>query len=122
MSNWTVRPTKFTDAVEEDIGEVAERVAIKMLRGLIFSSPVDTGRFRGAWVVGLKKRNTSAPDEGNVIGAPNLGIGISIIKRHKKLDPIFISNNLPYAKRLNDGYSGQAPANFVERAIKRAVK
>ncbi len=31
--------------------------------------------------------------------------------------PIFITNNLPYIQRLNDGDSTQAPAGFVDRAI-----
>lgn len=34
---------------------------------------------------------------------------------------IFISNNLPYIRRLNEGHSQQAPAGFVEDSI-AAVK
>jgi hypothetical protein len=30
---------------------------------------------------------------------------------------IFISNNLPYIRRLNDGWSQQAPAGYVDSAL-----
>ncbi len=33
---------------------------------------------------------------------------------------LFLSNNVPYISRLNDGSSGQAPAGFVQAAIARA--
>ena len=118
---WTIPPTKFTDKVRKDSEGGATRIALKLLRSLIFSSPVDTGRFRGNWVVGLKKRNTSYTS-GPVSGVPNLSAGQSELKKHKNGDSIFISNNLPYAKRLNDGWSQQAPANFVQRAIARVTK
>ena len=35
-------------------------------------------------------------------------------------DTVYISNNLPYIQRLNDGYSQQAPENFVESAVQVA--
>ena len=31
--------------------------------------------------------------------------------------PAFITNNLPYIKRLNEGWSKQAPAHFIEQVI-----
>jgi hypothetical protein len=35
---------------------------------------------------------------------------------------IFVTSNVPYIVRLNEGYSGQAPAGFVQNAIERAVR
>ena len=32
---------------------------------------------------------------------------------------IFLTNNLPYAERINDGWSRQAPAKFVETSVLR---
>lgn len=32
-------------------------------------------------------------------------------------DDIFISNNVPYIRRLNDGHSKKAPAGFVQIAV-----
>ena len=34
---------------------------------------------------------------------------------------MFVSNNVKYITRLNDGYSRQAPAGFVQSAIRKAV-
>ena len=33
----------------------------------------------------------------------------------------FISNNVPYIRRLNDGHSKQAPVGFIQRAVRKAV-
>lgn len=35
--------------------------------------------------------------------------------------PIFISNNVPYIGRLNDGYSTQAPPGYIQISVLKAV-
>ena len=35
----------------------------------------------------------------------------------KKDNVAYITNNVPYINKLNDGHSSQAPAHFVEAAI-----
>lgn len=54
-------------------------------------TPVDTGFARSRWVIA------------------ELGPALDII------------NDAPYIMRLNDGWSGQAPAGFVERCIDEAL-
>lgn len=41
------------------------------------------------------------------------------ISKHRS---IWLSNNLPYIGALNDGWSTQAPAGFVEEAVRAAVE
>ena len=41
----------------------------------------------------------------------------AVIKSYQIGDVLYIYNNLPYIERLNEGYSGQAPAGFVESSI-----
>ncbi len=41
----------------------------------------------------------------------------AVLATKKPGQKIYITNNLPYIRRLNDGYSKQAPAGFVERAV-----
>ena len=36
--------------------------------------------------------------------------------------PLFISNNVPYIGRLNDGHSKQAPPGYIPMAVDRAVE
>jgi hypothetical protein len=39
------------------------------------------------------------------------------VNRSGKHEKFYIQNNVPYIERLNDGWSSQAPAGFVEKAI-----
>jgi hypothetical protein len=55
---------------------------------LVLATPVDTGRARASW---------------------------SINKVRGDKEPTFeITNDAPYIGKLNDGYSDQAPAHFIE--------
>ena len=121
---WVSPPKKFAKTVEGDLNRHAKRLGIQILRSLTFVSPVDTGRFRNNWVVGIKRRNKetlgSTKSETKFAGAA-LQRGINVLKSYKT-GSIFVSNNLPYAGRLNDGHSTQAPANFVQKAIAKVIK
>lgn len=77
---------------------------------LKMKSPVDTGRFRASWTIGLGQLDTTvAPDTktGQVAVAdpriPAIVIG----------QTYFHGNSLPYARRLEYGWSGQAPNGMV---------
>lgn len=122
MMSWKNPPTRFKKTLEGDVDKLTQRVALKLLRELVVISPVDTGRFVGNWVVGIGRRNTAksvSADPGRSIA---LRRGAQVIKRHRGPRSIFLSNNLPYAARLNEGWSQQAPANFVEKAIAKVTK
>lgn len=75
------------------------------------------GRFRANWQYGvdappvstLYDTKTSAyPNAAQALGAMASGIGAASLARQH-----FIVNNLPYAQRLEDGWSSQAPAGMV---------
>lgn len=119
---WKNPPSKFKKEVRGDINSEAKRIGLKILRSLTVISPVKTGRFKANWIVGIKKRvrsTTTSTDKG---GGPTFAKGSPKINSKNLGDTIFISNNLPYAKALNDGSSQQAPANFVQSAIQRILK
>lgn len=71
------------------------------------------GRFRGNWDYGL---NNNPRAEYDVIDKSG---GMSTQRINGKLPARasghvhFIANNLPYAQRLEDGYSKQAPAGMI---------
>ena len=43
------------------------------------------------------------------------------VKTHKLGDKVQIATSIPYMKRLNDGWSTQQPAGFIERSIQVGV-
>lgn len=82
------------------------------------ATPVDTGHARANWVPSI-----GAPHTGEVQGNGAHESGVARIVAFKLGDgPTFISNNVPYLGRLNDGHSKQAPSGFIERAIDEAFE
>lgn len=119
---WTNPPSNFKKTVRGDLNKTAVRVGLKILRILTVISPVNTGRFKANWIVGIKTRLTSTSEDTDKGGGPTLAKGSAKMKGKKLGDNIYITNNLPYAKALNDGHSTQAPANFVQSAIRRVLR
>ena len=107
------------DFLADEIDKEARKVALGILRDVVLQTPVKTGRARGGWQASTTDTTTQL-DRLDKDGSPtitaesgNITIGA---------DTYYIVNNLPYIERLNDGYSKQAPAKFVETAIKRNSK
>jgi hypothetical protein len=67
-------------------------------------SPVDTGRFRGNWMISEDEIDDSTYDG----EAPPYSLEITAGKNY------YITNSLPYAQRLAEGHSKQAPAGWIE--------
>jgi hypothetical protein len=109
--------------IEDELNEFAEdslrSLALNFIRNVTFASPVDTGRFRANWNFAVGTPNDSfSPSKTNP--ATNLSYQSAEILR-ATIDSstvMWVSNNLPYAARLNDGWSKQAPAFFVEKAAR----
>jgi hypothetical protein len=122
---------KNMDALAARLKEESSRAAVKtaetILYDLAFVTPVDTSQALSNWQVSLKSKIA--------LGAkidpyyPGLGgstqhasalaaieAGKNMLRKKKPGDKIFISNVLPYINRLNEGYSKQEPAGFVQRA------
>ena len=92
---------------------------------------MDTGRARSNWIASVntpsrKEVEAYAPGEdlgsGEMANAQRaLDQAATTIAQVRQGDTIWISNNLAYIQRLDDGYSKQAPAGFVDRAVVVAV-
>jgi hypothetical protein len=85
-----------------------KKLAVDIDARLVQKSPVDTGRFKANWVVGNGSINTSTTES---LQAANNSNEISSIKVNGQT--IFITNSLPYAQRLEYGWSKQAPLGVV---------
>lgn len=119
---WKTPPTRFTGQVKKDTGTFVKRIALVILRILVVESPVDEGRFVNNWLVGISNRLTgtlAGTDKNRTIAFAR---GKRVLAKYAAFRPVFISNNLPYARKLNEGSSDQAPANFVEKSVRKAAK
>lgn len=95
--------------------DVVKRAALAIDKAVVFATPVDTGRARSNWRAALGGPFTSELEETSAMGAINQAE--SVINARGPGETIYISNNVPYIQRLNDGWSAQAPAGFVEQAM-----
>ena len=125
---------KQVTAIGRDLERFVERVTVKITldvtANLIEDTPVDTGWARANWVpsVGKPSRRPAQLFSGRT---PSASVQAAAAKQSLgqaqalgyKLDRgrVFVNNNVNYITRLNDGYSRQAPAGFVQRAIRKAV-
>lgn len=117
MSNFAAAIGQWAAEREEDLDEITVKSVLELRSRLIVNSPVDTGRFRGNWQYGV---STAPQGELAVEGtsespappppAPSItGRAFGFVH--------YLVNNLPYAARLEDGYSGQAPRGIVALRI-----
>ena len=95
--------------------EATKRATLEISRSLIARSPVDTGRFKNNWMHGVGAVNTSLTTgtDDAALGRIQTGLG----GWNPKLAVFYITNSLPYARRLEYGWSQQAPQGMVRLTV-----
>lgn len=113
------------EELEEEVAVTTRKVAFDILQGLVFASPVDTGRFRGNWQVDVGRLSeiniTGEVDTLDRNGAATIAKALGKLRFANPFDAAVIQNNVEYGEKLNSGSSRQAPAGFVEASIDRAL-
>lgn len=120
---WSLDLTKYAKAKDEQIKTVRKKVAMAIYSGVVQRTPVDTGRARGNWVIGIGEDIQTATERtGDCSGQE-----IPKLNSANGDETIYISNNLPYIAKLEyggyskksdsgktiNGYSKQAPQGMV---------
>lgn len=99
---------------------VVRKVALDMGGSLIDLSPVDTGRFKNNWVTSVGYKSVAAVGSAKGGGDGSIYMMRDVIGRWKVGDKsIYITNNLPYAQKLEYGHSKQAPSGMVRITVQR---
>ena len=109
------------DDISAEVNKEARALGINLLNGLVMLTPVDTGRAKGNWFVGIDRSNRSIDSFRKARQAITDGVATINDVVNGKYRTIVLSNNLPYIEKLNDGHSDQAPTKFVEAEINRVV-
>jgi hypothetical protein len=93
------------------------KIGGKVLRGVVFKTPVDTGRARGNWIVSHgepAQGETGLVDRGSGTDRrATIGEGDLELRKTEVGTTVWISNNVPYIRKLEHGHSGQAPEGMV---------
>lgn len=116
---------KIADYLKSQTENAMEIAIVECMRQLTISTPVDTGRARFGYFCTVGNPSDAVPDAAPQSGKlyypyPDIAIRISEMGKFSISDTLYITNNVPYIVKLNNGYSKQAPARFVERAAATA--
>lgn len=98
---------------------IMQKIASQALRGVVFASPVDTGRFRGNWQMQQGGPAASVLERTDPSGSVTMAAGEAVIARATIDAPLWMTNNVPYAGRLEDGHSQQAPEGVLGITVER---
>lgn len=123
---WRNRPTSFNKTVKNLVSDTVREIGVDALAQVVQRSPVRTGRYKGNHNVGVGAIDESLSgiaNDSNSRGGAKLGVGLD------DFPVVFISNALPYAKKLEDGSSGQAKDGiyrptftFISAKYKRVIR
>ena len=117
--NFELQLNKKLVDTDEKIEDAISLIAMDSLRSIVLMSPVDTGRFRGNWIVSKNRMNPAKVNKLDKTGTSSITRGTQTIEtfEYKKDKSIIIQNNLPYAMRLEAGTSKQAPEGIVAKTL-----
>ncbi|MFB6349482.1 HK97 gp10 family phage protein [Moraxella sp. ZJ142] len=100
------------DDIADELDKVYRQFAINCYNHVVALSPVRTGRYRQAHhiSIGSPSYAQTGADAGLIISLP----------KHT-YPTIYIQNNLPYALRIENGWSKQAPTGVYNNAFNSAL-
>jgi hypothetical protein len=85
-------------------------------------TPVDTGWARANWIPQIGTPVTQpAGSRTNVSDSEKEAGKAAVVAKYKLPATVYISNNVPYILKLNEGHSKQAPPGFIQANIAKAV-
>lgn len=113
-TTFTLQLSAFAAKAKGNADAVVRKVVLDVGRSVVEKSPVDTGRFRANWqhsVAEINEATSAAVDPGGEATIGLLAASIGSLPGTGEIH--YLTNSLPYAVRLENGYSKQAPAGMV---------
>lgn len=103
----------FAAKTKSSVEQADRAIKIELFTSVIMDTPVDTGRARGNW-----QTSAEQPAQG-VLERSGEGSALADMEQNLGGEVTYLINNLPYARRLEYGHSGQAPQGMVRRNVAR---
>ena len=114
-ASFTLDIKAFVEKAGDRADLVVRKVALDLFSKVVLKTPVDTGRARGHWGVGVNSITYGAGLDKD--GGGTIARATATMQGARAGDRIYIANNLPYIVRLEYGHSKQAPAGMVRTTI-----
>ncbi|WP_373081181.1 hypothetical protein [Zhongshania sp.] len=110
---------KVLSAVREEIEELASEVVEGIWVQLVSDTPIDTGTAERSWQVVALGGTAETLERYDRRGTPIVFPGVP--ESALRGDGVSIVSGVDYMSALNNGWSSQAPSNFVEIAVDKAL-
>lgn len=107
------------DTLEKNVQKLMRKLALSVDTTVVMSTPVDTGRAAANWQLTFSEPAAGVlpvPSAKELSSRENITSASELLRSYAGQE-IHIANNLPYIRRLNEGWSDQAPAGFVEACM-----
>uniref|UniRef100_UPI0013C4DC21 HK97 gp10 family phage protein n=1 Tax=Escherichia coli TaxID=562 RepID=UPI0013C4DC21 len=114
--------SKFVEKAKKNPEKVMRQVSIKLFSAIIKASPVDTGRFRMNWMASGGTPAAGTTDATDKSGNTATGNATSFVLKAPDWREFTLTNNLPYAQRLEYGWSQQATHGIISTNVARFQK
>ena len=121
LSKFAGRMKELSIRVESNADDALVRVALAADQTIVLATPVDTGNARGNWQASLTVPIVETIKRFDKGGQAAIEANEAVIRARKYPQDIYISNNVHYIGLLNEGYSAQAPANFIQLSVQAAI-
>lgn len=116
--SFTADISRFIGKTEKSAEQAVRKITLELLSKVVLKSPVDTGRFRSNWYASINYASKEVSASVDKSGTGTISRGNSTINSYRIGDAaIYLSNNLPYAYRLETGYSKQAPSGMARLSV-----
>jgi hypothetical protein len=113
---------RFGKVTTEQATTIVRKITLELDSAVVMTTPVDTGRARGNWYPSIgapsSEINESATDKDGSASKSRIDAVVSTAELGKT---IWLSNNLDYITKLENGHSKQAPNGMVAINMARIV-
>ena len=116
---------KFAKDIPKKNNEIKKAVLLEGATLVVADTPILSGQAQNNYFFANtpdKVSVTYGPFNGARGGTMSLARAQKAAQALKPGQDVYMTNNLPYIGWLNDGYSTQAPARFIQTAIARAIR
>jgi hypothetical protein len=119
---------KFERKTTRKLTQVGRKVALELFKRVIYKTPVDSGRARANWQVTIGAQASGTVEIDDKSGGATMSKATAASAGFKAGDTIYLTNNLPYIRKLEEGgypdgpktvggFSRQAPAGMVALTV-----
>lgn len=112
--NFAIDLRKFGEVTWDKATIIFRKITLELDQRVVLSTPVDIGRARGNWFPSLNAPSTSTEATADPTGAATLAAIEATVDAAELGDITWLTNNLPYILKLENGHSQQAPQGMVD--------